>query len=144
MRRPAHAARGGVAILDRDQVLRGLLHDLPAVATTDDRDLRAHIVDARSTAFACACSICSRCHGSASAHTADTDFGALNVKSIPPPRPPSAPAGRNHRPVRDGGLPSAPRNQRRHRPSAWIPRRLSVAWSRANGLAPRRLAVGAR
>ena len=37
----------------------------------------------------CAASICSRCHGSPSAHTTDTDFGALNVTSIPPPREPS-------------------------------------------------------
>jgi hypothetical protein len=38
-------------------------------------------------AGACAASISWRCQGSASAHTVETDFGALNVTSIPPPRP---------------------------------------------------------
>ena len=37
--------------------------------------------------------------GSASAHTVETDFGALNVTSIPPPLPPPAPSGRRNLPV---------------------------------------------
>ncbi len=37
---------------------------------------------------------------SPSAHTAETDFGALNVRSIPPPRPPPAPSRRSHSPLR--------------------------------------------
>ena len=40
-----------------------------------------------------------RCSSLPSAHTAETDFGALNVKSIPPARRPSAPARRMNSPV---------------------------------------------
>ena len=38
-------ARGRVAVLHRDQILRGLLDHLAAVATTDDRDVLAHVFD---------------------------------------------------------------------------------------------------
>src|ERR1039458_9068279 len=34
------------------------------------------------------------------AHTAETDFGGLKVMSIPPARPPPAPSGRSHAPLR--------------------------------------------
>jgi hypothetical protein len=38
-------ASGGVAVLDRDQILRGLLNDLGTVAATNERDLLAHVGD---------------------------------------------------------------------------------------------------
>ena len=79
------------------------------------------------TAAACAASISRRWDSSASAHTADTDFGALNVRSIPPPRAPLEPASRSQRPVR-GCLPSI--SAMKSRPSTVepsMPRRASVS-----------------
>ncbi len=46
---------------------------------------------ALATARRCAASICARRYGPDTAHNADTDFGALNVKSIPATRDPSPP-----------------------------------------------------
>ena len=111
-------------------------YDLAAVAA-HDRHLRSQVMDRLLTARPWACSICLRCHGSPSAHTVETDFGALNVTSIPPPRPPPAPSGRSQRPVlgcrpsikamksapSSGPSVSTPRFQvsasASHRPGAW-------------------------
>ena len=98
---PHDTAGGGVPVLGGDQVPARA----PPPPGRRSGDARSAPVSAqmsrspRSTALACACSICSRCHASPSAHTAETDFGALNVKSIPPPRPPSAPVRTEPRPA---------------------------------------------
>jgi hypothetical protein len=55
---------------------------------------------APATAFECAASIRARSYGEETAHSAETDFGALKVMSMPATRLPSPPARRSSWPSR--------------------------------------------
>ena len=68
-----------------------------ACAPTRRHARSAPIVPA--TARPCAASIRARSYGEETAHSADTDFGALNVMSIPATREPLPPARRSSTPV---------------------------------------------
>jgi len=96
-----HAARRRVPVLRCDQGLGVLLTDLRADAADGPwATVSTRYLIASLTAAACASLISRRWAESPSAHTADTDFGALNVRSMPPPRAPVAPAARSHSSVR--------------------------------------------
>ena len=90
---------GRVAVGGRDQILGGLLDDLGAIAAANDRHPLTQIADRALDRPGVRCLDLLTLPRVPSAQTTDTDFGALNVTSIPPPREPSAPALRSHRPV---------------------------------------------
>ena len=92
--------RGGVAVLGGHHLSRVLLDMLPAVAAAHGRhrlgEMRHRFAHGRGVRGLHLAALAA----SPSAHTAETDFGALNVRSIPPPRPPVAPPARSHSPLR--------------------------------------------
>ena len=126
-----------VTIFGGHDLPRGLLDHLPAVAAAHCRhrlgQMRHRLADCRGVRGLHVLSLAS----SPSAHTALTDFGALNVKSIPPPRPPPAPLAeaiarprvaalhqRDEVPALDCGVLDPSRASvsgvASHRPGAWV------------------------